>query len=312
MNLIPAQVIGRGGSLSILFAVVIAFLSGCATPSRVPISSDSRSQLGTVTGFVGLRQQEIGTDINRSNVSAATGGGLLGAIIDMSIDNSRAKKAESAVTPVRDALINYQPGNVLAADLQNALATVPGVSPSHIDVRQIIDANTTSDWIKGAGESSVLMVNLTYELSPNFDSIIVSAAVSLHPGGGRLAAIAKSKSGLPPLVYYNVLSSTRSLPGLAGVQSSAETAKLWAVDGGRPARTTLDTSLQELAAMIAYDLAASAPAEGELYKAPDGSQKHLATIYDGMTRTLQGYVEHQADGRVWVRLPTGELSALAQ
>src|SRR5580704_16433625 len=134
MNLAPAQVFRRGRNLAVSLAIVAMFLSGCTTITRVPISPDSRAQLGAVTGIVGLRQQEIGVEINASNVSAATGGGLIGAIVDASIDNSRAKKAESEVTPIRDALINYQPGNVLAADLQKALANVPGLSPSHIDV----------------------------------------------------------------------------------------------------------------------------------------------------------------------------------
>jgi len=312
MNLIPAQVFGRGGSHAVFLAAAAMLFSGCTTPIRVPISSDSRTQLGAVNGIVGLRQQEIGTSINRSNVSAATGGGLIAAIVDMSVDNARAKKAESAVTSVRDALVNYQPGNVLAGDLQKALASVPGVNPSHVDVRQIIDPKTTGAWIQGSGGASVLLVTLDYKLSPNFDSIIVSAEVSLHPGGDRLGKIAQTKSDLPPLVYYNVLSCTGSLPGLTGQQTPDGMARLWAANGGQPARMVLDAGLQELAAMIAYDLTAPAPPEGEAYKAPDGAEKRLATVYGTMDTTFQGYIEHKADGWIWVRLPAGQLSAVAQ
>ncbi len=318
MNLTPAQVFSRGRSFAVLLAVAVTLLSGCATPVRVPISSDSQTQLGEVKGIVGLQQQEIGTEITPSNASAATAGfgligGITGAIIDSSINDSRAKKAEAAVEPVRDALINYQPGNVLALDLHKALAVVPGVSPSHIDVRQVTDPNTTAGWINGSGGSSVLLVNLGYKLSADFKSIIVSANVSLHPAGGRLATVTQTKADLPPLVYYNMFSSLNVLPGLAGSPSPDGLVTLWAADGGRQAQAALNTGLQELAAMIAYDLTASAPPQGASYDTPEGAEKHFAmAVYGPSNVGFQGYIEHKADGRVWVRSPMGQLSSFPQ
>jgi hypothetical protein len=317
MNFIPAQVYGRGRSVVVLLALAVTFLSGCVAPIRVPISSDSRAQLGTVNGIVGLRQQEIGTDIIPSNLSNAMGssggaiGSIIGSIADASIDNARAKKAESAVKPIRDALIDYQPGNVLAADLQKALATVPGASPSHVDVRQVIDPETTAKWINGSGNASVLLVTLNYKLSPNFDSIVISAEASLHAGGNRLANIAQTKPDLPPLVYYNDLSTTVALPGLNGPQSPEGMVTLWAADGGQPARTALNAGLQELAAMIAYDLTAPAPLDGKLYKAPKDAETRQVTIIAAPPYQY-GYVEHTAEGRAWLRLPSGELAAIIQ
>jgi hypothetical protein len=313
MNLTPAQVFSRGRSFAVLLALAVTFLSGCTTPVRVPISSDSRTQLGEVKGIVGLQQQEIGTEINPSNVSAAMGGGLIGGIVDASIDDARAKKAEAAVKPVRDALIDYQPGNVLAVDLQKALAAVPGASPSHIDVRQVVDPNTTSGWINAPGGASVLLVTLRYKLSFDFKSMIVSAVVSLHPAGGRLAGITQTKAGLPPLVYYNMFSSINILPGVTGPQSPDGMVTLWAADGGRQAQAVLNTGLQELAAMIAYDFTAPAPPQGELYKAPEGAEKHFGIAEYGANNVgFQGYIEHKADGRVWVRLPPGQLCSFPQ
>ncbi|HXB03059.1 MAG TPA: hypothetical protein VNV15_09620 [Opitutaceae bacterium] len=313
MNPTPAQLVSRGRSFAILLALALTFLTGCVGPVRVPISSDSRTQLGKVKGIVGLQQQEIGTEINPSNVSAATGGGLIAGIIDMSIDDARAKKAEAAVKPVRDALIDYQPGNVLAADLQNALDDVPGASLSHTDVQQVIDPNTTAEWINGSGGTSVLLVTLGYKLSADFKSIIVSAEVSLHPAGGRLASVTQTKANLPPLVYYNMFSSFNILPGLAGAQSRDGLVTLWAADGGRQAKTVLNAGLQELADMIAYDLTAPSPPAGERYETPDGAEKHFGIAEYGATNVgFQGYIEHKADGRIWVRLPGGQLSSFPQ
>jgi hypothetical protein len=319
MNPTPAQVVSRGRSFAVLLALALTFLTGCVGPVRVPISSDSRTQLGKVKGIVGLQQQEIGTEINVSNVKAVTGafgaiGALTGDIIDSSIDDSRAKKAEDTVKPVRNALINYQPGNILAADLQNALDDVPGASLSHVDVRQIIDPDTTKKWIDEASDASVFLVKLSYTLSPNFDSIIVKAEVSLHAGGGRLAKIAQSPfSDLPPLVYYGIFSSTHTLPGLIDAQTPDGLATLWAADGGRPAQAALAAGLQELADMIAYDLTAPSPPAGKHYDTPDGVEERPIPVYGIPGRPFHdGYIEHKVEGRAWVRLPLGELSAIAQ
>src|SRR4051812_46406994 len=84
-------------ALPTLAAVLCAlFAGGCASPNRVSMPSGYKENLAPSIGMVGLSQQEIGTTIQRSNLTAAAGGGLIFAIVDAGINNSRAKKAENA------------------------------------------------------------------------------------------------------------------------------------------------------------------------------------------------------------------------
>ena len=68
-----------------------------------------------------VKAAEIGTEINVSNVAAATGGGLIPALIDSGINADRTKKAEEAAGPIRDKLIDFDFG----AELQEDLAREP-------------------------------------------------------------------------------------------------------------------------------------------------------------------------------------------
>jgi hypothetical protein len=93
----------------------------------------------------------------------------------------------------------------------------------------------------------------------------------------------------------------------------AQTTRLWTQEQGKTARAVLDTALQELAALIAYDLTAQAPPDRQPYKAPEGAEKHLGGTVEPIARgPMLGYVEHKTPGRVWVRLPLGELCGVAQ
>lgn len=93
--------------------------------------------------------------------------------------------------------------------------------------------------------------------------------------------------------------------------SPQEAAKLWAHEEGRRAHETMDAGLAELARLIAYDLAAAGPGEEKLYKAPPAAEQRTVPIVPGVVVVpASGYVTEVVEGRVWVRLPTGELVSL--
>lgn len=306
MHCIPARLrrLASAGAATSLLAALL--LSGCATPNRVALTSPPPERMD---GIVGLRQQEIASDINRSNLTAAAGGGLLFALIDAGVNNSRAKKAESAASPVRDALIDYQPGEVLAAALREAFGPAEQRAFNQIEIRQITDDKTTKQWIESTGSPALLFIDLGYRLLPGFEGATITATVSLHlkdPNAGAGVA----KAGRPAGHYYNEFSSTRRLSNWTAGLQPAEAAKLWADEDGAPAREVLDATLRELAHMIVYDLAQPAPAGKAMYK-PSPDQVKRGVRHPTMIQmTMMGHIERQADARVWVRLPAGELCAV--
>src|SRR4051812_38476632 len=91
-----------------LVALAACFIAGgCVAPIKQILPPESRVVAGGRNQLVTVPQNEIAAGINESNLTAAMGGGLLFALIDAGVNNSRAKKAEAAIVPVRNALVDY-------------------------------------------------------------------------------------------------------------------------------------------------------------------------------------------------------------
>lgn len=305
----------RHSSFITITCVILLGLAfgGCASPSRVPLTKDRKNQTNAPKTVIVQSQQEIGADIVQSNIAAATGGGLIPALIDLGINNSRAKKAVSATEPVRDSLIGYDAGRSLADALSKELATRTWPNTGQIDIRPMADMRATEKWINGNTSAPIMTVSPYYRLTANFDAILVHATVGLHgPVGKRPKATSEEEESQPkaPVWYLNTFAVVVPITGYYTTDmSSQDAAAIWAADGGRKAREALDTGFSEIARLIAYDFDTEAPSENALYKAPEGSKSQGVPAVGLLFRNgNQGYVvSTPTDNRAWLRMPGGEL-----
>ena len=288
------------------------FVGGCASPSRVPLKAEKRESFSQTKTIIGQSQQEIGADIKESNLTAAAGGGLLFALIDAGVNNSRAKKAVNSATPVRDALIGYDPGQTLATALKSELVSQPWLKLDQVEVRAVSDMKTVQGWINANTSGQLLTITPGYRLTSMCDGITINAFVRLHDAKPK-STDAPGTAGDPPGLYANTFLVFLPLPGVAPKDlPAADAARLWADNGGLKARSSLDLGFTELARMIAFDLMADAPAGKSLYKAPDGAETRDVPPVSGiLLDDVKGYVVSPATAeRVWVRLPAGQLVSM--
>src|SRR4051812_45088997 len=80
------------GSLAIL-------LSACASPPRIALTPDVRQQISDVKAQAVVWQDELIVRAEAPGVSAALGGGLLGAMIDSHIIEGRQNAVQGAIDP---------------------------------------------------------------------------------------------------------------------------------------------------------------------------------------------------------------------
>ncbi len=292
---------------------------GCAGPTRIVLNDAQRDQLGSVRTVGAFSQQEL-----RVSVVAATGGaafGLIGAIINSSVTNSRAKDAEGAVVPVRNALVGYEPSGALGVALKRELGSLAWLKRNTVEILQPADSKTTiAELVKASKTDMVLLVQTDYRLTPEFDAMVITAKVFMLPC--RPAAPARAQPAddepapkpdeLKP-VYLNIISTSAPLPGFTtGKTTMAEAAKLWAENGGKYARRALDGGIAELAKMIAFDLAQGGPPSATAaYDDPPDAKVLTAVGKYGMG-TSSGFVVREENGRSWLRLHSGELGSVGE
>ncbi len=293
-----------------LLSLAILLLAGCVSSNRTALAPAAQSQLKSVAITATINQPEIAAEVLRSNIGQSAGasggfiGGLIGGIIDASIEAKRAKNAEVEITPVRDALVDFNAPEelrtALAVDLQNRTPPFPITSVSLAEAKD--DAAIRK--LVGASKcDAVLVIATDYHLSPEFDTIRVLAKVSLlSPKVGKDAAA-------PPL-YRNEFATYRRLPTGSGSDRAASAAS-WATNKGALARDAMKNSFAELAAMINFDLSQGAeanllPKESLTTTAPAAGRQALAM---GPRIGFKGAIAQQHGDRKWVRLQTGELSS---
>jgi hypothetical protein len=295
-------------------ALALVCLSGCATASRIaPVSSPAADAPPPQT-IVAWSQDEIAATINQSNITTATGGGLIFALIDAGINNSRAKKAESAIVPLRDALVAYDGAATLQRELEASLqAGKDGAATSSVAVRPFADRKVLESWIKNAEADSVLLIQPKYELTPDFESISFMVTASLHTKQPTTGGTALKRPHVPAGPrYYNVFVARIPNPKRAAEGGREQAIAAWVVDDAAPARETLDRGFATLARMIAHDLAQPGPAK-TLYETPPGAKTRVVPFVPSAPLLGgSGFVEHEDDRHEWVRLRTGELYAVAK
>ena len=79
---------------------LVASLSACSVvPMRISLAPQQRAAISELKAHVIVVQDEVIAAVQPSNVSMATGGGLIGAMIDSSITNSRVKASQEVLGP---------------------------------------------------------------------------------------------------------------------------------------------------------------------------------------------------------------------
>jgi hypothetical protein len=236
------KTLGFFGLLALVFV-----LNGCA-PTHIALKLTEAKEITSVDVYIGLVQQEIYAEIVKSNVSAATGGGLIPALIDAGIDQHRAKKAEELVQPIRAALMDYNFGKCLTEKIESELKPRSWIRINNVRVSADISKKGYEKAFADSEASAILFVTTKYFLTPNLIVLTVPSEAKLYlKKGGKSVELRDGNC-----IYKNLLFFEDSI--LTVPSSKKETINCWADNEGFLTRQALDAASVGLARMIAVDL----------------------------------------------------------
>lgn len=287
LRLVKNKIKGKN-LMSISRLVVVTFsmcvLSGCVSVKQV-LPPEGRQVEGGRNLLVVVPQNEIIAGIQESNISAAAGGGLLFVLVDAGVNQSRAKKAEAAIVPVRDALTDYQFD-------QKALATSAAITQNAswlgIQKSEISKDPSNTRISKAIDESpgpQLLTITYDYLLDNNFQVLKVGANVSLSP---KAMPKGRKPEQRPLLINADF---TRAIVCVVPLGNSAtkeldKNAASWAAEGGKLAEGSIDKALAKLAFLVQKGLERTVDQEKALKSTK--------------TKTIEGHagkvIETDADG----------------
>jgi hypothetical protein len=233
---------------------LILLLGGCAVPMRVSLTPELRAKITELKAHVVVVQDEVIAAVQPSNVSIATGGGLIGAMIDSSITNSRVKASQEVMGPfyalIEDVDYRKEFNEAIKRELANypikvaAIDTTPR-APSKDDL-----ARMRGDLPPG---QALLVISPRYYLTMDFRSLDVEAVVTMWskdaPANAQPAGLIERG-----VLYY------QSQPlGPGGKESITQ----WGARNAAAFRATLRESIVETINLVLMDIDVNLPASKE-------------------------------------------------
>jgi hypothetical protein len=208
---------------------------------RISLTPEQRAKITELKAHVVVVQDEVIVEVHPSNVVAATGGGLIAAMIDSSITNSRVKASQEIMGPFYAAIEEIDFRKEFNGAIQRELANYP------IKVAQF---TTTPRGLGQAGlvrlkedlqpGQALLVVYPRYYLTMDFRSLDVQSIVTIWTKDGD--ARTPVQRGV---LYY------QSQPvGPGGKESIA----LWGAQNAALFRSAMEESIVETLKLVLTDL----------------------------------------------------------
>lgn len=166
-----------------LFVVLapVILTTACAGLGHNHIDQAAREHFDEVQAYLAVPQDEIYAEIDRSQTAAAAGGGLLFAIIDAAVDNSRTKNAEELLQPIRDNLIDYDYAQTLQAKIESQITTINWLKVKQVELERSIGDDRIMNKIEQSSASAVLFITADYKIKPDFGALQTNVALIMFP-----------------------------------------------------------------------------------------------------------------------------------
>jgi hypothetical protein len=271
--------------LRIAAAIVVLALTGCSVPIQHTLPGGQRGIAGGRGLIVTVAQSEIGAGIQPSTISAATGGGLLVALVDAGINNARAKTAEAAIVPVRDALTDFYFEQRAMAASEALAERAPWLGVTQTQLNKDPSNAAFSKALDAAPNPQQLTTTYDYLLDNNFRMAKLGVTVALL----RKSLPKNGKAGDRALLSNAVFARTFVfvVPLRNPTEEMHQNAALWAKDGGKPIEESLNKALQKAVVVMQKAFEHS---EAQEQKVKAGKVERLYGGYVGRV------IETDADG----------------
>lgn len=259
-------------------------LGACATPMRSSLTPEQRGKITELTAHVVVVQDEVIAAVQPSNVSAFTGGGLIGALIDSKVTNNRVNESQQALGPFYAAIEDVDYRQEFNASIERGLSGYPikvgkfTTTPRALSNAKL--AQLRNDLQPG---QALLVVSPRYTLTMDFRSFDSESVVTIWLKPDVSSSNMPSQRGV---LHY------QSAPVGPG---GTESLKRWGGQNAALFREVMRESIAETVRMVMLDIDIPSTAT-----TPAKDAKSFPINTGEMLGEVKGQVIRSGDGRVIV------------
>lgn len=178
------------------------------------------------------------------------GGGLIPALIDVAVENSRANSAEDAVRPICDALVDFEIGTELHEALGTRREVIPWLHVRKVEVVHDNRPKQISSLLAASSEDALLLLTPTYALTSDFSTLKLETEIRVVPRAAHLIPPEVGDDAEKRMTLLYKTKSSHQAP--LAVQGNAKTdaANAWASESGKWIKEALQQSINRTADQI--------------------------------------------------------------
>jgi len=207
----------------------LLILTGCGAQKQfIALPQETKKEIQSTDIYLLDCQDKMHFDVENSNVSGYTGGGLLFALIDGAIMEGRKNDAEKALVPLQEVLKNIDVQEYLNSALIPSLKESEWLKAQDIHHVKNINNDELKEVILKTKSDAVLVTHFNYRLSHDFKKLTGAFYVTLYPASDRLKTLLKIEDPLKePLFKTHVILHENLKNCHDDIQKNAD---LWSVN----------------------------------------------------------------------------------
>ncbi len=224
----------------IVMLAIPLLLTACATPMRVTMTPEQRAKVGELKAHVIVVQDEVIAAVQPSNVSAALGGGLIGAMIDSSVTNTRVKASQQIMGPFYATIEDVDYRKEFNETVRRELGNYPIKISEMTTTPRMLNRDELNQMREKLSPAQALLVIIpNYSLTMDFRNLDAEAWVTMW-----------TKGEVNTPTQRGVLRYQSEAVGLGGKPS----VDLWGANNAALFKNALRESISELMKMILLDI----------------------------------------------------------
>ncbi|WP_348675107.1 hypothetical protein [uncultured Abyssibacter sp.] len=253
---------------ALAIVALLVLFSGCVA-QRPVFEPDIQTAIRDTGTTLIVDQEEINATYIVQNSSAATAqfgliGGLIGAVVDASVNSTRAKTAEERVADIRNAILGFDFETTMQGHLDSSLTEVTWLHARPVEVLTNAQSSDDLDRLLRKETGDVhLFVSADYSIDAELNAARVSLEVIAVPRSKTVREISGWTADRPPYVVRRtaIYQNTISYAAYMGLTSSdvEEREEHWIDNQGALLKKALETGINNVVRTLIVDLNDSTP-----------------------------------------------------
>ena len=221
-------------------------LSGCATKPKdiISLPTTVQKEICSTDVYVEECEKKMKADIEASNVSTYTGGGLAFALVDCAIMAHREGCADDALIELQKEIQTFNFQEKYRNRLTHAFQNTNWLRVKKVNYLVKLDDSAHEEIFRKANTDAVLTSKFIYKLNPEFTVLTGTLYVTVYPTHEKLKKLVSAEHPLDAPIFKVHFSAAEQLP-VTGA-SIEENAKYWAENNGQHLRKSLDSILNQI------------------------------------------------------------------